>query len=109
MTANLFHLIIKSCKVIRLYIFNAQGNPHRSSTSNSRCPTNYKVLYPFSNILIGLTVEVHDLNRQFSLIQHAYNAILPFYSWYHVLSLLLTYISFKQSLSICQSTKNMTK
>src|SRR3990170_8668460 len=109
MTANLFHFIIKSCKVIRLYIFNAQGNPHRSSNSNGGCTTDNKVLYTFRNVMIGLTVEVHYLNRQFSLIQHAYNAILPFYSGYHMLSLLLTYISFKQSLSICQSTKNMTK
>src|SRR3989304_10175899 len=109
MIADLFHLIIKTCKVIRLYIFNAQGNPHRSSNSYGRRPTDNKVLYPFSNVLIGLAIEVHYLDRQFSLIQHAYNAILPFYSGYHVLSLLLTYISFKQSLSICQSTKNMTK
>src|SRR3989337_1981220 len=109
MTAYLFHLAVKSCKVILPYLLSAQGNPHRSSNSYGRRPTNNKVLYPLCNILIGLAVEVHDLNRQFSLIQHTYNAILPFYSWYHVLSLLLTYISFKQSLSICQSTKNMTK
>src|SRR4030065_1582523 len=109
MTAYRFNLAVKSGKFICLYLFGAQGTPQRSGNSNGRCLTNNKILYPLRYILIGLTIEIHDLNRQFSLIQHAYNAVLPFDSGYHVLSLLLIYIILKQSPYICQSTKNMTK